>query len=126
MNDTEIIAQIHQHEDRLVAAQLAHDVAELDALIHDDLLFHGPGGTVETKAADLEAHRSGLYVINRLEHLERQFRVLSEDVVLASVLAEAEGSAGETPIKGKLRYLRVWQRFEEGWKIVGGSLVGVI
>lgn len=96
MNEADIITHIHQHEDRLVAAQLAHNIAELDALIHDDLLFHGPGGMVETKTADLAAHRSGLYVIDRLEHLDRQFRVLSENVVLASVPALAEGVLATT------------------------------
>ncbi len=116
------LSQIHAHEDRLLAAQIAHDITELDNLIHDDLFFHGPDGSMFTKQMDLEAHRSGQFIIDQLEHLERDIRLLSNDVVLASVLAETEGQVSGVPAKGRLRYLRVWQRFGNGWKVVGGSM----
>jgi hypothetical protein len=47
--DAEIVAL----ESRLRAAQLAADVAALDALIADELLFTGPDGELGTKGQDL-------------------------------------------------------------------------
>ena len=46
-------------EEQLRAAQLGADVAALDRLIADELLFTGPDGQLGTKAQDLESHRSG-------------------------------------------------------------------
>ena len=54
-----IEAQIRACENRLYAAMLTSDVAELDVLISDDLLFVGPTGELATKAMDLDLHRSG-------------------------------------------------------------------
>lgn len=42
----------------------------LDELIADDLLFTGLGGALETKAADLQQHRSGALKITKLEPLD--------------------------------------------------------
>src|SRR5690606_37559149 len=50
--DPELVAL----EARLRAAQLAADVAALDALIAEELLFTGPDGQLATKAQDLAAH----------------------------------------------------------------------
>ena len=55
----EIETQIRDCETRLYAAMQASDVAELDALLADDLLFAGPTGELATKAMDLELHRTG-------------------------------------------------------------------
>jgi len=43
-------------EARLRAAQLQADVAALDALLAETLLFTGPDGTLGTKQQDLAAH----------------------------------------------------------------------
>ena len=53
--DTEIV----EVEMRLRFAQLSGDVAALDALIPEELLFTGPDGQLGTKAQDLAAHGSG-------------------------------------------------------------------
>jgi hypothetical protein len=53
--DREIVAL----EAMLRTAQLNADVAMLDRLIADSLLFTGPDGNLATKAEDLAAHASG-------------------------------------------------------------------
>ena len=55
----EIEKQIRACEARLYLAMFASDVAELDALLADDLLFAGPTGELATKATDPELHRTG-------------------------------------------------------------------
>ena len=52
-------------EERLRAAQLGADVAALDRLLADELLFTGPDGNLGAKAQDLESHRSGAVAYSR-------------------------------------------------------------
>ncbi|MFI7708770.1 nuclear transport factor 2 family protein [Nonomuraea sp. NPDC049480] len=54
-------------ERRLQQAQLASDVAKLDRLIDDRLVFTGPDGRHYTKQDDLELHRSGWQSMTRVE-----------------------------------------------------------
>src|SRR3954471_5380561 len=81
--DDEIVAL----ETRLRAAQLDADVAALDDLISDDLLFTGPDGSVGTKAADLGAHRSGLVRFREHEPEELRIRRIGTDVAVTALRA---------------------------------------
>jgi hypothetical protein len=50
--------------------------------------------------------------------------VIGDDVVVA-VTVRIEGSYMGQEIDGKFRYLRVWKRFGERWKVIGGSVVAL-
>jgi hypothetical protein len=65
--DPEIVAL----EARLRAAQLAADVAALEALIAPDLLFTGPDGQLATREEDRAAHASGAVRFQAHEPRER-------------------------------------------------------
>jgi hypothetical protein len=65
-------------ERELQAAQRASDVAELDRLLHPDLLAVGPDGSLADKAADLEAHRTGVFTIAELEEEELHVRTVAD------------------------------------------------
>jgi hypothetical protein len=54
-------------ERRLQRAQLASDVAALDELIDDRLVFTGPDGKHYTKQDDLRVHRSGQQSMSRVD-----------------------------------------------------------
>jgi hypothetical protein len=114
--------EIRAMEDRLRAAMLASDVAELDALIDDRLRFVLPNGAVATKADDLAAHRSGAQRFTRLEVRELEIVVLGPDTAVAVARAEMAGSAGPMAFEGSFRYLRTWVRTEHGWRIAAGSV----
>jgi hypothetical protein len=45
-------------EAALRRAQLASDVAEIDRLVDEELVFTGPDGSVYSKTDDLAAHRT--------------------------------------------------------------------
>lgn len=121
----EIETQIRECEERLYAAMLASDVSELDALIADDLLFVGPTGDLATKAMDLELHRTGGTKFHELVPKELEIRVRGDRVVLAVANVFLSGSFLGNAFAGDHRYLRVWQNGENGWQIVGGSVVPI-
>lgn len=113
--------EILQAEERLRTAMLAGDVSELDALIDDRLLFVGPDGGAYSKADDLELHRSGAERVTRIDVAEIQVRMHGSTAV-AMVVADMAGEFQGTAFAGRFRYLRVWVRAEQGWKIAGGSV----
>jgi ketosteroid isomerase-like protein len=120
--DDEIVAV----ESRLRAAQLAADVTALDALIHDNLLFTGPDGTLGTKAQDLDSHRSG--AVRFREHVPTELRIrrIGADVAIAALRARLAVAVGGHVVRGTFRYTRVWARDETGaWRVAGGHVSAV-
>jgi hypothetical protein len=56
---TDAVAEVGVTNTRWWNALLAGDVATLDSLLEDDLTFHSPYGTTDTKAGFIENLRSG-------------------------------------------------------------------
>lgn len=118
--DPEIVAC----EARLRAAQLGADVAALDRLIADELLFTGPDGQLGTKAQDLEAHRSGAVRVREHEPRELRVRRVGAEVAVAALRTRLAVEVAGTLHRGTYRYTRVWAR-EDGdgaWRVVGGHV----
>jgi ketosteroid isomerase-like protein len=110
-------------EDRLRSAQLSADVAELDRLITDELLFAGPDGQLATKAQDLDAHRAGIVKFRAHESEELRVRRIGSDVAIATLRARLAVEVAGKLSRGTYRYTRVWAR-EDGknWRVVGGHV----
>lgn len=117
-------AEIVAREDALLRAITTNDVALLDDLLHDDLLFNGPDGQTGTKAQDLANYRSGGIQLRRAESSDRLVSVIGDDVVVA-VTVTLEGSYLGVRADGRYRYLRVWKRFGGSWRVIGGSVVAL-
>ena len=117
-------AEIVAREDALLRAITTNDVAQLDDLLHDDLLFNGPDGQTGTKAQDLANYRSGGIQLRRAEASERPIRAIGDDAVVA-VTVTLEGSYLGLQVDGRYRYLRVWQRTGGTWRVIGGSVVAL-
>src|SRR3954469_21490144 len=113
-------------EAELRAAQLAADVAALDRLIAEELLFTGPDGQLGTKAQDLDAHRSGVVRFRAHEPEELRVRRVEDDVAITSLRARLAVEVGGTLFEGTFRYTRVWARERGGpWRVVGGHVAEV-
>jgi ketosteroid isomerase-like protein len=115
--------EIVRLEEALRAAQLAGDVAALDELIADDLLFTGPDGALATKAQDLEAHRSG--AVRFRQHLPEELRVVrvAPGVAIAALRVRLEVEVEGRLAGGTFRYTRMWVRDAEGaWRVAGGHV----
>ncbi|MEV7228260.1 nuclear transport factor 2 family protein [Polymorphospora sp. NPDC051019] len=65
--DAAMVEALRVAERRLQRAQLASDVAELDRLIDDRLVFTGPDGDLYSKQDDLRVHRSGRQSMTRVD-----------------------------------------------------------
>ena len=82
-------------ERALQAAMLASDVDSLERLLHPDLLAVGPDGSLVDRAADLDAHRSGVFEIAELEEEDVRVKLAGDTAVTFVVLAIRGKIAGE-------------------------------
>lgn len=114
------LQRIQQAEQTLYQAQLASDVATLDTLLADELLFIGPDGNLYTKAMDLETHRSGQLRLTTLIAHEPVIHVLPQ-LAIVSVIVDLQGISAEQSISGRFRYMRVWAQQCDTWRIIAGS-----
>jgi ketosteroid isomerase-like protein len=117
--DPEIVAV----ESQLRTAQLRADIAGLDRLISDDLLFTGPDGEIGTKEQDLEAHRSSAVRFREHEPEDLRIRRVGKNVAVTALRTRLAVEVGGVVVRGTYRYTRVWAREKgSGWRVVGGHV----
>jgi ketosteroid isomerase-like protein len=110
-------------ETEVRAAQLRADVAALDRLVAEELLFTGPDGRLGTKAQDLEAHASGAIRFRAHEPEELRVRRVGAYVIVTALRARLAVEVDSTLVRGTYRYTRIWAREAGGpWRVVGGHV----
>jgi hypothetical protein len=107
---------IEAFEDRLAKAMLEGDVAELEGLIDDDLIFTGPDGNFMTKADDLAAHRDKVLQLDLLERFDSASRSIDVHIIVATK-ARLSGRFGGNAFAGTFAYTRVWRPSALGWRV---------
>lgn len=110
--------ELRSAERRLQAAQLASDVAALDELLDDRLVFTGPDGALYSKQDDLRVHRTGTQVIDALH--QEDLRVLVAGTTgITWFLGSLSGSINGDPFSARMRYTRTWVLdARRGWRII--------
>jgi hypothetical protein len=118
MDDEVRAEELRRAERRLQAAQLASDVAALDLLLDERLIFTGPDGNCYTKQDDLQVHRTGKQVITSIR--EEELTVLvAGGTGITWFLGVLEGAIADQPFKAQMRYTRTWIYDDRhGWRIV--------
>jgi ketosteroid isomerase-like protein len=115
--DDEILAC----EAELRQAQLTGDVAVLDRLLDDSLVFTNIDGTLASKSDDLSIHRSGRLRITRMDPSDRRLLHLGATSVV-TVRMDAEAIINDVPVTAMLRYTRIWHKRADGWRLVAGHM----
>jgi ketosteroid isomerase-like protein len=110
-------ASLREAERELQAAVTSGDVAALDRLLDDRVVYTGPDGRCLTKAEDLEAHRSGVLAVEVFDQEDLQVTVDGTTGVTL-VLASLKGTAGGEPFQARLRYTRTWINTEGTWRVL--------
>lgn len=106
-------------ENKLIDGIKISDVEFLDSILHDQLVFLAPNGQTITKQMDLASHRAGEMVVERLVPTFETVNIL-DNTATVIVVYDTKGTMLGNPIEGKFRYLRVWQLFDDGLKVIGG------
>ncbi|MGK5048875.1 nuclear transport factor 2 family protein [Janthinobacterium sp. GB4P2] len=118
-------AQVLDAEERLRLAMMASDVAVLNVLLADDLLFTNHLGHLLSKHADLAAHEQRLLTITDLRASERHVRI-NGNVAVVSVRMQLTGSYHDVETHGDFRFTRVWTQDAAGALQVIAAHSGVV
>lgn len=111
-------------EESLRLAMLSSDIKTLDRLVSDSLLFIGPDGTTFRKQDDLELHRSKRQKLDQADWKDIEIEECGDSAV-SVVTAFLSGSLDGVGFSGRFKYIRMWARIGETWKIVGGSVTSL-
>jgi len=115
------VQSLRAAEARLQQAVLESDVDALDALLHDNMRYVGPGGADYGKAAELEAHRDSRRRLTELTPLKVEASLHPGEIgEIRSTLAMAGEVNGEA-FSGTFIYNRTWL-FDSGqWRVVAAT-----
>ncbi|MET7472673.1 nuclear transport factor 2 family protein [Micromonospora sp. NPDC005686] len=120
--DSTRVEALRAAERRLQRAQLSSDVAALDRLIDDRLVFTGPDGRLYSKQDDLHAHRSGQQTMVRV-HEENLAALVVGGTGVTWFLGTLEGTLAGEPFLARVRYTRTWILDEdEGWRLLAAHV----
>jgi len=110
--------QIENLENELIEAIKTSNVATLDSLLADSVIFTNHTGHLVTKQDDLAAHSSGNLQIFSLEASARLIQDYG-DVAVVSVVKDLSGSFSGHTFAGIHRYTRIWKKNEAGsWQVI--------
>jgi hypothetical protein len=118
------IQEIENLEAELAQAMLENDITMLDRLLSEDLIFSGPDGVIVSKAQDLALHQSGEIVFKTYEIGELLVQAY-EPMVIAHVKVKLAGNFKGEDFAGDFRYLRIYLKQNEQWKIIGGQVTAI-
>lgn len=112
-----IETEIKACEEKLKEAMLKSDTELLDRLLLSDLIFTNHLGQLMTKEDDLNAHRSGLVKIDRIELGDLQIKFMGS-VAVVTVQARIQGSYRGESSENEFRFTRVWSKnANNNWQI---------
>jgi hypothetical protein len=110
--------QIEALEIRLIEAMKSSNVAELELLLSDNLIFTNHNGHLVSKADDIAAHQSGDLEVYSIETSAQLIEVLNDTTAIVSVVKDMSTAlAGHTSI-GIYRFTRVWKLSGSAWQVV--------
>lgn len=106
-------------ENKLIDGIKSSDIEILDSVLHDELVFLAPNGQTITKQMDLASHKAGEMIVEKLDPTFESITILGNTATVA-VVYDTRGTMMGNPIEGNFRYLRVWQLFDDGLKVIAG------
>jgi ketosteroid isomerase-like protein len=108
-------SEISKQEDDRLSAMVRGDIAALEAMTHDQLLYTHASGNVDTKATWLAAMQSGRTRYKSTQCDDVQIRILG-DAALVTGKAVFDVEINGQPRTLKMKFLNVWSKTSEGWK----------
>jgi hypothetical protein len=124
LSDQETILLIAELEEKLLDGFKKTDLRTLDLLFAEGMLFHDQYGNVLDKEMDMNAYRTGLIRINKIDVSRREIRVF-ESIVIVSASLFIKGSHSDILLNGKYQWLRVWGKVKEDWKVISASCTSI-
>lgn len=114
-----MIATISKLEEELRHAMCNSDLAKLEQLLSDDLVFTTHTGAVIGKQDDLTSHKNRDFSFTQIKLSEQKIIPLSTTAVVTTQ-AFIEGEYKGNPSSGHFRFTRVWDKQSGQWQVIAG------
>ena len=104
-------------EERRCAAMAANDVAALEKLFHDDLIYTHSSAVVDTRASYLDTLKNGHTRYHSVQRSDEKVRVCGDTALVTG------RAIIDVTVKGEkkhldTRFLDVWTKTPQGWKFI--------
>lgn len=99
-------------------AQIAKNIAVMDASLADDVVFIKGSGRVTDKAEFLKGFGAADFKLNPFELKNRRFVELAPDVVSATADVSLTGMDGKESFTENIRFSDIWAKRGDTWKVV--------
>ncbi len=117
-------SSIKRCEEKLAEAIKDSNIDQLQTLMHDNLVFLSPDGSIITKDIDIASHKSGNMKAEEI-NIEIERINIDNDIATVIVTYQTKGLMFGKPISGKYKYLRVWKAFGNNYKVICGSCISI-
>ena len=112
-------ADIEKLDDRWGKAIVAHNTAELETLLADDLIYGHASGVLDTKAKYIAKIKSGKQVYATLERKNVLVRILDANNAVTHSWSHVTGTNPDGKFDDKLMMLHIWTKRKGAWQLVG-------
>jgi hypothetical protein len=115
MADQDIETELLRLEDERCRAVLAKDIATLERLMANDIVYTHSSGRLDTKASFIESIRSGTTQYRRIQRRSLATLVRNGFACLTGAI-EIDVETGGRVLNLNLRFSNVWERTGSGWQ----------
>jgi hypothetical protein len=109
--------EILELEETRCAAMIAGDVAALQRMLHEEMIYTHSSGSADTKTSLIEAIRNGKFAYKQIDHSKERVRFYG-DTALVSGQAVILIDVDRAPRTLNLCYLAAWTKTPAGWQFV--------
>lgn len=104
-------------EEQRCTAMTKNDIAALEGMFHDDLIYTHSSAVVDTRASYLEALKSGHTRYHSVQRSDEKVRLCGDTALVTG------RAIIDVTVKGEkkhldTRFLDVWTKTPQGWKFV--------
>lgn len=116
-DDATILAGVKAADDARVAAMVAADAKQLDAILSDDLYYGHSSKLVENKAEHIASLTTRRLVYRKMDFQSRDFSLVAPGVALAKGRALVEVGSILTIFLVDINFLAVWRLENQRWRL---------
>jgi ketosteroid isomerase-like protein len=117
MNATEMISEIEATDARREQAVIARDMATLNEILGEDLIYVHSSGMAEDRSLYLSRVAEGFYVYRGFEILARQYRFFGDTVLVNADIKIDVVARGNAKLLMS-RVCQAWVRRDGRWQLV--------
>ncbi|MBP9913795.1 MAG: nuclear transport factor 2 family protein [Opitutaceae bacterium] len=118
LHASSLVDDVRAADTARIMATIAGDVQRLAPLLSDALTYGHADGRVQTKADFLDAVKTSRVKYEAYDYEEANVTRVDDNVATMTGRAKLRASAGTQHVEFRLRFLSVWRRESDTWRLL--------